>query len=85
MPYKLKINQQNLAPGAEVQIGGLGVFENGKVYKISDDQARAFQVHHGRVVAGEDGKSVYELGPKITEVKIHGVQAEVLQHQEGGQ
>lgn len=53
--YKITLNFPNLAKGAEVQIAGLGVFENGYEYVVSDEEAEAFRVHN-QVVSTEVGK-----------------------------
>ena len=44
--YKMTLNFPNLAKGAEVQIGGLGIFQNGYEYIIDDEEAEAYRVHN---------------------------------------
>jgi hypothetical protein len=43
MMYNLTIQKPSLPPGTEVQIHGLGVFENGKQYLIDEAQAARFR------------------------------------------
>lgn len=44
MPYKLKLNLPNVPEGVTVTVIGLGDFENGKEYSISDSLATQFRV-----------------------------------------
>lgn len=44
--YKITFDLPNLAPGAEVEVNGLGRFENGKTYEIDDEQAQTFRDRH---------------------------------------
>ena len=84
MPYQIKINQPNLAEGTELTILGLGTFENGKTYDISDEQVEAFreanQVDAGGFDNDPESESfgVYvpnmQPGPHLTDVSIHGVE-----------
>lgn len=65
--YKLHVKLPNAGSGVEVNITGLGTFENGKVYDISKEQAEAFRVANGHIVAGEHGEPKHELGPTLVE------------------
>lgn len=44
--YTMKIDLPTVAKGADVEIDGLGVFENGGEYEISDEEAQDFRAHH---------------------------------------
>ena len=44
--YKITFDLPNLAPGAEVEVNGLGRFENGKTYVIDDALAETFRTFH---------------------------------------
>lgn len=59
MSFTMKVDMPNLPPGSRVQIHGLGVLQNGKTVKITDDQAEQFRVLNGspRAVIGSDGKA----------------------------
>ena len=91
MPYMLTVDSPNLAEGAPVFIRGLGSFENGKAYEISDEQDEAFRQANMVDVGGVDTDPgteeepnpsygaytpKYELGPSLGDVQIHGVKIE---------
>lgn len=83
--YKLAIDLPNSAPGAEVSINGLGVFENGREYEIDDDRAEAYRLVNqvqtsttdkdgAMTVSTEPGPTLLEAfkshpGIKVTTVK----------------
>lgn len=58
--YKMAVNFPNLTKGAEVQIDGLGVFENGYEYEVSKEDAEAYRTFHSVIVdeLDEDGNLV---------------------------
>lgn len=68
--YKLTLDFPNLAKGAEVQIPGLGVFENGYKYDVDDALADSYRQHHTHVVDDFEGDGVLvgrhvEQGPTL--------------------
>jgi hypothetical protein len=70
MDYELSIDMPNLAKGAEVQIAGLGTFENGSSYKITDEEHDSFRRYHGSIQtvtseANEILGSELALGPTL--------------------
>jgi hypothetical protein len=82
--YKLTVNLPNQAPGTTVLITGLGEFENGKAYEITDSQAATFRTAQGKAVSETDDKGRvtygYELGPELTEARFaEGVTVEEVQ------
>ncbi len=72
MGYVIKFDIPGLAKGAEVQIAGLGTFENGNEYVISDEEHDSFRRYHGTVT----DKNELELGATLLQSKIHGVAVE---------
>lgn len=52
--YKMTVDFPNLAKGAEVQIDGLGIFENGYEHTVEDDQAQDFRNSHSTVEEEHD-------------------------------
>jgi hypothetical protein len=83
VPYRMEINQPNLADGAELWIHGLGMFKNGETYDITDEQAEKYRLDNARD-SGEiesDSESPHfgvqhlarELGPSLLDVDIHGI------------
>lgn len=66
--YKLSLNFPNLAKGAEVQIDGLGVFENGYEYDITTEEADAYRVHNQVLVSelDEEGSATNSVEPGPT-------------------
>jgi hypothetical protein len=58
MPYKMKVNQPNLAKEAPVAIMGLGEFMNGVVRDVSDEEASTFAALHARHVPTYDENGV---------------------------
>jgi hypothetical protein len=65
MDYELSINMPNLAKGAEVQIAGLGTFENGSTYKITDEEHDSFRRYHGSVETAIDEETNESLGSEL--------------------
>jgi hypothetical protein len=69
--YNLTIDLPNLAKGAEVDIDGLGRFENGGSYEISDDEAEAFRTKHQTVTSEYDSEgnlhTTLEKGPTVAQ------------------
>ena len=86
MAYKLKVDVEGLPKGTPVQIAGLGEFENGSTYTVSEDEHDAFRRYHGRVVPalGEEQEIVgteVELGPTLIQSNIHGVEVTKVKRQ----
>jgi hypothetical protein len=44
--YNITLDFPDRSKGDTVEIDGLGVFENGYSYTVSDEEAAAFRVHH---------------------------------------
>lgn len=70
--YKMTVDFPNLAKGAEVQIDGLGSFENGFEHLIDDDAAQAYRLHHSQLVEEYDEEGVVvsrtlEQGPTLAQ------------------
>lgn len=68
--YKMTVDFPNLAKGAEVQIDGLGIFENGYEHTISDELAQSYRAAHPKTVdeVDDDGELVerkLEQGPTL--------------------
>jgi hypothetical protein len=68
--YTFKIHRPGSPLGAELQIAGLGIFENGKQYTISKEDADAFRVAHQTIVATSDPAdgtltAAAEIGPTL--------------------
>jgi hypothetical protein len=62
-----------------LHIPGLGEFENGKSYDISDEQARDFRIRNGQQKTVTDlggvgtGQIVWALGPSLEKVNMYGI------------
>lgn len=69
MPYTVKVDLPNSPPGTMIQIHGLGVLENGKTVRVTDEQADLFRQVNGRPV-DEDSRTVFELGPALDEANF---------------
>lgn len=52
--YKMTVQLPNLPKGAEVAIDGLGVFENGYEYDISEEQANTFRARNAAQLFSHD-------------------------------
>jgi len=83
MAFKLTIDMPNLAPDGKVAIMGLGEFQNGKSYEVSDELAEAFRQAHATVQdkRGDKGEllgSEMVLSPPLDEVEMYGVNIEKL-------
>lgn len=68
--YKMTVDFPNLSKGAEVQIDGLGIFENGYEHPIADDLAQDYRTHHSHIVeeldeGGEVISRTVEQGPTL--------------------
>jgi hypothetical protein len=79
--YKIKVDLPNRPKGAEISIPGLGAFENGKTYDVTDEQAGAFRRARGKMVDDVDGEgnkvgNKLEPCPPLDELQIHGVSVE---------
>jgi hypothetical protein len=89
MAFKLSVDMPNLAPDGKVSITGLGELQNGKSYKISDEQAELFRTLNGHIkdkTDPETGQLLSRetvLGPALDEVEIAGITVE--QMKESGQ
>lgn len=46
MPYTLTLDLPNLGEGGEVEVNGLGVFENNKTHEIDGELAENFRMRH---------------------------------------
>ena len=96
MSYKFRIDRPALAPGAELQIHGLGIFKNGEDYIITDAQEVGFRNANATLVStsSKTGTVVSEvkLGPTLqeafqedTSVKVESLkEAPVVSVPEGG-
>jgi hypothetical protein len=56
--YELKVDMPNLSSGQSVAIGGLGVFEQGKTYVISDEDHARWRSFNTAAVDEVDDKGV---------------------------
>lgn len=69
--YTVEVNMPNLAEGVEVEVDGLGVFENGGTYQLSDEEAQFFRQKHSHIETeyGEEGQmsNTLVLGPVLEE------------------
>lgn len=59
--YLLKLNLPNLSQDAELELDGLGVFQNGHEYEIDNDRAEAFRLRHVFV----DDNGTHQNGPTL--------------------
>jgi hypothetical protein len=82
--YEVKIDQPNLPEGEPIQIPGLGTFENGGTYDVSEAEAEAYRSYHTRQVPKIDPETKaylgadVELGPSLADVaeSMYGVTVE---------
>jgi len=82
--YEVKIDQPNLPEGEPIQIPGLGTFENGGTYDVSEAEAEAYRSFHTRQVPkiDEETQSIVgadvELGPTLAQAaeNMYGVSVE---------
>lgn len=68
--YELALDLPGFPNGEPVQIPGLGTFDNGSVYEVTEVEAQAYRTYHTRQVPteDEDGNIVgatTELGPTL--------------------
>jgi hypothetical protein len=76
LPYRLKVDHENLPPGVEVYVHGLGTFENGQTYDISDELALQFRAFNSTVestyeeINGEQVIRRTENGMEILEPRM---------------
>lgn len=66
MSFTIKVDMPNLSPGTKVQVRGLGMLENGKTVRVSDEQADMFRQLNGTPVT-ESGKTTFRMGPALDE------------------
>jgi hypothetical protein len=60
MPYKLELNLPNSASGTDVELDGLGIFANGSVYYLEDEEAKTYaDTHGGTTVEDEFGSHAH--------------------------
>lgn len=69
MSFTMKVDMPNLSPGEKVQVHGLGMLENGKTIRISDEQAATFRAMTGRPVT-ENGRTSFAEGDDLDEVNF---------------
>ena len=71
--YTLAVNAKGLSKGTPINIDGLGLFENGKKYEISEEAEEAYRMRHSvqRVEYDDEGNMFVEveLGPSLTDVE----------------
>jgi hypothetical protein len=60
--YELEVNIPEQPEGSPIQIPGLGVFENGKKYEITEDEANNYRVHNSVQVPDIDEETHVVLG-----------------------
>lgn len=69
--YKVEVNMPNLPKGVPVEVDGLGVFENGATYEISEEEALAFRQKHVVIQTkyDDEGKMTNTpvLGPAVVD------------------
>lgn len=69
--FTISIDLPDLPKGIEINIDGLGMFENGSSYDITDEEAYGFQVKHQSIqsVTDSDGhtNNTLVLGPSLDE------------------
>jgi hypothetical protein len=84
VPYKMKVDQPNLAKGEKILIPGLGAFANGETHDITDEQAEGFRRYNMVLKDVLDdngqrtGRVTEELGLSLTDANIYGVKVEQL-------
>ena len=86
MSYKLTVNLPNQGAGTKVLITGLGEFDNGGEYEITEVQAATFRTAQGKAVSSTDDKGNvtygWEDGPNLTEARFpEGVRAEKVEEE----
>jgi len=86
--YELAIDVPGHAEGTEIEIPGLGLFENGSTYDITVSEAEQFQILNTRLVDAEDSDGNIigvksELGPTLAVASetMHGITATVVAKQ----
>jgi hypothetical protein len=65
---ELAVNVPTLPEGEPLQIPGLGTFENGQTYGLTQDEIDGFSTYHTQhlLTYNEVGESVIEVVPGIT-------------------
>jgi hypothetical protein len=68
--YELELDLPGHPKGEGVQIPGLGTFENGSVYEVTEEEAQSYRVYHTRQVQQTDEHGNVlgadtELGPTL--------------------
>lgn len=82
MPYRMKVDQPNLAKGEEVLIPGLGAFANGETHDITDEQAETYRQRNAVLEDVLDskgqrtGRATSKPGPPLIDVNVHGITVE---------
>lgn len=82
--YKLKIDMPNLAPGATVELDGLGIFQNAGTYEITEAEADVFQSRATVYNSTFDssGRIIIEkiIGPDLVEAfsEVEGIEVTLL-------
>lgn len=84
--YDMTLDLPNLAKGAEVEIDGLGLFENGYTYEIPADLADTFRRKHQRLEGEYNKQGRFEgtivHGPTLLEAFKNHEGIEVAVHKE---
>lgn len=44
--YEIEINQPNLPEGEPIQVPGLGTFENGQTYDVTEEEGNSYRAFH---------------------------------------
>lgn len=82
--YKVTISMPNLAEGATVELDGLGIFENGGVYEVTDTEAETFAQKHKIITTAFNKKGTslrIELdGPNLSSAfdEVDGIEVEYI-------
>lgn len=73
--YKLTVDVPGSPEGEVFQIPGLGEFENGASYEISNEEAANYQLYHSTMVLDKKGNFISKLGPTLKSAakSMHGV------------
>jgi hypothetical protein len=75
MVYRIKIKRPGLPNGAKLQIGGLGIVENGKWFAVDDDLHASFRAAHQRQSSETDEQGNMtvktEMGPTLIQAFEH--------------
>lgn len=64
--YEVTFNLDSLPEGAPVEVDGLGRFENGATYAVSEEEALAFQTKHAVQTFTHDE----DTGALLTDVQL---------------